>query len=44
MKKKADNLQAQFSGFYNTPHLFLKPINGMQPFIKIVKFCLKIAK
>ena len=33
MKDISDNLQAQFSGFYNTPHLFLEPIDGMQPLV-----------
>ncbi|APY00316.1 DUF1853 family protein [Lacinutrix venerupis] len=31
MKDFFTSLQAQFSGFYNTPHLFLNPVNGMQP-------------
>ncbi|WP_299886816.1 DUF1853 family protein [uncultured Lacinutrix sp.] len=34
MNKKTDNIQAQFSGFYNTSHLFLKSIFGMQPLLK----------
>jgi len=29
----SSNLQAQFSGFYNTPHLFLEPVLGMQTLI-----------
>jgi len=33
MKDISDNLQAQFSGFYNTPHLFLDSILGMFPLI-----------
>jgi hypothetical protein len=35
MKDITDNLQAQFSGFYNTPHLFLAPVLGMQPLLPI---------
>ena len=31
MKDISDNLQAQFNGFYNTPHFFLNAVNGMQP-------------
>jgi len=31
MKDFFTSLQAQFCGFYNTPHLFLNPVNGMQP-------------
>lgn len=37
MAKKTDNLQSQFQGFFNTPHLFLEPIFGMKPFLKSVK-------
>lgn len=37
MDDKQENLQPQFSGFYNTPHLFLQPIFGMNPFLKTVK-------
>ncbi|WP_452224408.1 DUF1853 family protein [Lacinutrix chionoecetis] len=33
MADNSDNLQAQFSGFYNTPHLFLEPVMGMQPLL-----------
>ncbi|WP_299381804.1 DUF1853 family protein [uncultured Lacinutrix sp.] len=33
MKNISDNLQAQFSGFYNTPHLFLEPVLGMQTLV-----------
>ena len=33
MKDISDNLQAQFSGFYNTPHLFLEPVLDIQPLI-----------
>lgn len=33
MKDNSDNLQSQFSGFYNTPHLFLEPVKGMLPLI-----------
>jgi len=33
MKDISDNLQAQFSGFYNTPHLFTNSIQGMQPLL-----------
>ncbi len=31
---KTEDLQPQFSGFFNTPHLFLNPINGLQSFVK----------
>lgn len=34
MSQKTENFQAQFSGFYNTPHLFKSKIFGMQPFAK----------
>ncbi|WP_339874104.1 DUF1853 family protein [Olleya marilimosa] len=34
MSDKTDNFQAQFSGFFNTPHLFFSEINTMQPFVK----------
>lgn len=33
MKETSNNLQAQFSGFYNTPHLFLKPVLEMNPLL-----------
>ncbi|WP_034058446.1 DUF1853 family protein [Lacinutrix jangbogonensis] len=33
MKDISDNLQAQFGGFYNTPHLFLEPVLEMQPLL-----------
>jgi len=33
MKQDLNNLQAQFSGFYNTPHLFLKPVLGLVPLL-----------
>ncbi|AUC81484.1 DUF1853 family protein [Lacinutrix sp. Bg11-31] len=35
MKNISDNLQAQFSGFYNTPHLLLEPVLGMQSLITL---------
>lgn len=34
MNHKTDHFQAQFIGFYKTPHLFNYEINGMQPFLK----------
>lgn len=34
MSETKQNLQNQFSGFYNTPHLFLNSVNGMQPLLK----------
>ena len=34
MSDKTDNFQAQFSGFFNTPHLFFSETNTMQPFVK----------
>ena len=34
MSHKKENLQATFSGFFNTPHLFFNKIFGMQPFVK----------
>lgn len=33
MKDISNNLQEQFSGFYNTPHLFMDPVFGMKPLI-----------
>ena len=35
MKDISDNLQGQFSGFYNTPHLFLESIFEMDPLITV---------
>jgi hypothetical protein len=37
MKMKNENLQPQFSGFFNTPHLFSTPINGLDPFVKTLE-------
>ncbi len=37
MIQKTENFQAQFSGFFNTPHLFKSEILGMQPFIKTLQ-------
>lgn len=37
MKDLHENFQPQFSGFFNTPHLFLESVFGMQPFLKTVK-------
>lgn len=34
MYNPKENLQPQFSGFFNTPHLFTAPILGMSPFLK----------
>ena len=34
MWSKIENYQAQFSGFFKTPHLFCAEILGMQPFLK----------
>ena len=34
MSHNSDLFQAQFSGFYNTPHLFYSEIFGIQPFVK----------
>ncbi len=33
MSHKSDPFQAQFSGFFNTPHLFFSEIKTMQPFV-----------
>ena len=35
MKDISNNLQAQFSGFYNTPHLFLDRVRKMEPFVPL---------
>ena len=37
MTIKTENLQPQFSGFFNTPHLFSTPINGLKPFLKTLE-------
>ncbi|WAC02524.1 DUF1853 family protein [Lacinutrix neustonica] len=34
MNDKQENLQPQFIGFFNTPHLFLQSVLGMDPFLK----------
>ncbi|WGD34508.1 DUF1853 family protein [Olleya sp. YS] len=34
MTTKTEDFQAQFRGFYNTPHLFLSDVFGMHPFTK----------
>ncbi|WP_397362731.1 DUF1853 family protein [Olleya sp. R77988] len=36
MSTKTEHFQAQFRGFFNTPHLFQSKIEGMQPFLKTV--------
>jgi hypothetical protein len=34
---KTNPFQSQFSGFFNTPHLFKKAVHGMHPFLKTSK-------
>ncbi|WP_452599233.1 DUF1853 family protein [Pontimicrobium sp. MEBiC01747] len=38
MTDKTEDLQPQFSGFFNTPHLFLNSINGIYPFIDTLNY------